>query len=75
MRFPSKNTSYNDSILAKFPVVISMLGNGDKSVSELYTSVKDITEDIGEFVEILNCLYALGKLEFNEETRFIHYVG
>lgn len=75
MRFPNKNNSFSDSIVAKFPTVLSVLKNGDISVSELYRSVKGATEDIGEFVDILDCLYALGKVEFIAETRSLRYVG
>jgi len=75
MRFPSKNTSFSDSIIAKFPIVLGVLERADVSASELYRAVKDTTEDIGEFIEILDCLYALGKLELNAETRSLHYVG
>jgi hypothetical protein len=75
MRFPSKNTSYSESVIVKFPAVLGVLECADMTVSELYRSVKDTTEDIGEFIEILDCLYALGKLELNAETRSLHYVG
>lgn len=75
MRFPSKNTSYSESIIAKFPAVLGILERADVTASELYRAVKDTTEDIGEFIEILDCLYALGKLELNAETRSLHYVG
>ena len=75
MRFPSKNTSFSESIIAKYPLVLGALVRSDMTVSVLYHSVKDTTEDIGEFIEIMDCLYALGKLELNVETRSLHYVG
>jgi len=75
MHFPSKNTSFNDSIIAKFPTVLNALEQEDMTTSALYYAVKDTTEDVGEFIEILDCLYALGKIELNAETRFLHYVG
>lgn len=75
MRFPSKNTGFSESIIAKFPIILSVLERGDISASDLFKVVKNETEDIGEFIEILDCLYALGKLELNTETRLLHYVG
>jgi hypothetical protein len=75
MRFPSKNTSFSESIIAKFPIVLGALGHRDISASELFKAVRNETEDIGEFIEILDCLFALGKLELNAETRSLHYVG
>ncbi|HOT60247.1 MAG TPA: hypothetical protein PLJ83_11360 [Spirochaetales bacterium] len=75
MRFPSKNTSFSESIIAKFPMILDALEDNDISVSELFKSVKYGIEDVGEFIEILDCLYALGKVELNAETRCLYYVG
>ena len=75
MLLPSKNTSFSDSIIAKFSIVLSGLMHSDMTASELFRNAKDATEDIGEFIKILDCLYALGKLELNAETRYLHYVG
>ena len=74
MRFPSKNTSFSDSIISKFPLILTTLEQREMTVTDLYKSVSKKTEDIGEFVEILGCLYTLGKLELNLETRCLHYV-
>ena len=75
MRFPSKVTPYQTSILAKFPVVLSCLENEDMKPDILYKKVKSKMTDIGEFLEILDCLYALGKIELYEEGGMLHYVG
>ncbi len=73
MKFPSKVTPYKESIIAKFPVVLAKLERKDMSPSELYKSVKSRVADIREFMDILDCLYALNKIELNGEV--IHYVG
>lgn len=75
MRFPSKVTAFNDSVVAKFPIVLEILERNDMPVFELYRIFTRITEDISEFIAILDCLYALGKLELDRETRCLHYVG
>ncbi len=75
MKFPSKVTSYQSSILAKFPIVLSFLETEDMKPDSLYKKVKSKVSDIGEFLEILDCLYALGKVELCEETGLLHYVG
>ena len=36
MRFPSKVTSFNESIISKFPMIFKELESGDLSPSELY---------------------------------------
>lgn len=73
MKFPSKVTPYKESIIAKFPLVLNKLENKDLSPSELYRSLKKRVTDIREFMDILDCLYALGKIELKGDM--IHYVG
>ena len=75
MKFPNKVTPYNASILAKFPVVLSCLETEDLSPADLYKKVKSKVSDIGEFLEIMDCLFALGKVELFEEGGVLHYVG
>ncbi len=76
MRFPSKVTPYQDSILAKFPIVLYELEKGDLTPDALYSKVKNKKiDDIGELVEILDCLFALRKVEMLAEEGVLHYVG
>lgn len=75
MKFPSKVTPYQASILAKFPAVLTCLENEDMKPDALFKKVKSKVSDIGEFLEILDCLYALGKVELIEEGGVLHYVG
>ena len=75
MRFPSKVTPYSDSILAKFPIILSALEKEDLTPTALYTKVKTKISDIGELVEIIDCLFALGKVVILEEEGVLHYVG
>lgn len=75
MKFPSKVVAYSDSVLAGFPVILACLMEGDASPSRLYQMVKRKIPDIGEFAEMLDCLYALGQIEFNEMRGELHYVG
>lgn len=74
MKTPSKVTPYKESTIAKFPVVLSLLEKEDMTPSELYAKVqKSKIKDITEFVEVLDCLYAMNKIEIREEA--LHYVG
>jgi hypothetical protein len=75
MQLPNKITTFNESILSKFPVVLRAVENGDMPVLKLFNAVKTETEDVETFLEVLDCLYALGKIDFNEEERTICYVG
>lgn len=71
MRFPSKVTSYKESTIALFPVVLSQLEKKDLTPSELYKKVKNKVSGVLEYLEILDCLYALDKIELEGEV--IHY--
>ena len=75
MKFPSKVTPYQASVLAKFPTILCCLEMEDMKPSALYKKVKSEVSDIGEFLEILDCLYALGKIELYWEGGLLHYVG
>lgn len=72
MRFPSKVTSYKESTIALFPVVLSQLEKKDLTPSELYKKLKNKVSGVQEYLEILDCLYALDKIEL--EGEMIHYV-
>lgn len=74
MKFPNKVTPYQASILAKFAIVLVQLEQQDMKPGDLYKKVKSKVSDIGEFLEILDCLYALGKIELNREGSALHYV-
>lgn len=73
MRLPSKVTPYRDSILAKFPVVLAALQVENLTPSELYKKIKSKIDGVTELVEILDCLYALGKVELLY-GEVLHYV-
>jgi len=73
MKFPNKVTSYKESSIALFPVILSQLERQDLTPSQLYEKVKNKVTDVREYAEILDCLFALNKIEMNEEV--LHYVG
>ena len=73
MKFPSKVTPYKESIIAKFPMVLEKLEKKDMAPGELYKSVKNKVADIKEFMDIMDCLYALNKIELHVEV--VRYVG
>lgn len=75
MRLPNKITTFNESVLSKFPLIMRLVENNNIPVLELYNSVKAEIEDVDTFLEVLDCLYALGKIDFNEQERTICYVG
>ena len=71
---PNKVTPYKESSIAKFPVALSLLEKKDMTPSELFSKVKkNKIQNIDEFVEIIDCLYAMHKIELNGEV--LHYAG
>ena len=75
MRLPNKVITYKESIIAKFPPVLEVLKQQDISPSGLYKKVKRHMDDIGEFMEVMDCLYALGKIELDMRKGVLHYVA
>ena len=74
MLLPNKLFSYEESILSRFPVVLSVLEEKPMRVSELYKKLNDYVESVNDFIEILDCLYALGKIELDGEEGVLKYV-
>ena len=73
MKTPSKVTPYKESTIAKFPIILSFLERNDMTPNKLYAKVKKCKiKDIEEFVEVLDCLYAMNKIELRGEV--LHYV-
>jgi hypothetical protein len=75
MLLPNKIISFQNSILSKLPPVLNLVRQEGKSSLELFEEAKPYVRDIAEYIEVLDCLYALGKIEYNNKTRTIDYVG
>ena len=75
MRYPSKITSYNESILSKFPAILNILSDHDANILELYMATKKKFTDVEEFIDALDCLYAMQQIEFDVKKGVMSYVG
>ena len=64
MKFPSKVTPYKESSIAKMPAILEKLEKCDMTPKEL--------SGIQEFIELLDSLYAMRKIDEKEGT--IYYV-
>lgn len=68
MKLPNKLFSYKESIISKFPIILQKLSDKkDISIFDLYRDTNQNFEDISEFLETLDCLYALGKLDYDSK--------
>ena len=75
MRLPNKVTSYANSVVARFPDILVELQQRDVSPKELFELTTSGKKDMGDFLSALDCLFALGKIELNEEGGVLYYVG
>ena len=73
MKLPIKITSYSECSISKFPLILKTLREEEKSPVELYSKAKSEKMSISEFVEVSDGLYALGKIDLNEEGK-LYYV-
>lgn len=74
MRLPSKITSYGESTLSKLPPILSILQNTDIGVFALYESTAESFATIEEFLDALDCLFALKKIRYDAEREVLCYV-
>lgn len=75
MKLPNKVTSYQESVLGKLNVLLDILSVRDSSLIELYFNTKQYFSDMSEFIDTVDCLFALNKLEYNEDSGVLHYVS
>lgn len=73
MKLPNKIYSYSDSILSKFVPIIKILMKSDETVFSLYQKSKQHFTNIQDYIDTLDCLYALNKIVLSEKEK-IHYV-
>jgi hypothetical protein len=73
MPFPNKVTTYSESVISKFPNILSSLANGGETVLGLYQISKKNDKDltVSSFVEALDCLFYLKKIQYDENGGFI----
>ena len=74
MRLPNKLYSYEESTLSKFPMVLRALRDSDSGVTELYERIKKSVPDVSEYMEMLDSLYALGKIDIDDKEAVLRYV-
>ncbi len=72
MKLPNKFITYKESIIFKFPMALNELKDFDLSISDLYKKIRKNIDGVQEYLDILDCLYALNKITLIEEV--VHYV-
>jgi hypothetical protein len=74
MKFPSKVTPFKNSTLGLLPKLLSLIKAGDISPISLLGKIKGEIGSASNFLDALDCLFALRKIELNEQTGDLHYV-
>ena len=73
MRFPDKITSYKESVLCLLPIVIDELSVCDMTPTELFELLKG-KASLLDCIDAFDCLFALGKVVFDQQREVLHYV-
>lgn len=73
MKLPNKIYSYTESTISKFIPIIEQLENRDETVTSLYQKIKKNFNDIEDYIDTLDCLFALNKVVLSEKEE-LHYV-
>lgn len=69
MLLPNKIVRYEDSVIARFPVVLEALRRESAAdVRSLFESCEAEFKSAGLFVQTLDCLFALGKIRFSGDS-------
>lgn len=67
MQLPNKLYSYKNSTLALIPKVLNELRSGPIPAGQLYQKVRPQLNDATDFLSVMDCVYALGVVDINEE--------
>jgi hypothetical protein len=71
MRFPSKVTPYRESCLNGFVFALNLLSEGRMKAADLYRNWHRAGYPADEFCATMDCLYALGAIELDNEGRLV----
>lgn len=74
MRLPSKVTPFRESVFSQYPPILKSLEKEPQTPDALYLALGSRFDNAASFVEVLDQLYALGKIELNEEG-LLRYVS
>lgn len=75
MKLPSKITSYSESVISKFPPILLVLENSDIGIVALYEATMKNFSNVEEFLDTLDCLFALRKIRYDADREVICYVA
>lgn len=74
MKLPSKIISYNESIIGKFSIILDIVCLKEINIYDLFNDVKKRFNNIEEYLQALEVLYLLNKIEIYSDSEVIKYV-
>ena len=74
MLLPDKLITYSESVLAKLPILLDALQCEPLSIKDLYLVVQEQMNGVPEFLNALDCLYALQKVIYDHDSGVLKYV-
>ena len=75
MKLPSKITSYSESVLSKLPILLELLQKSDIGVFSLYSMTEKHFNSIEEYLDTLDCLFALHRIRYDNDQEVLCYVA
>lgn len=74
MKLPNKVISFSESVLSKYVPILNEIQNNDIGVITLFHKTKSCYKSIEEYIDALDCLFAMKKIEYIAEKGVLHYV-
>ena len=74
MKLPSKIISYNESIIGKFSIILDIVCLKEINIYDLFNYVKKRFNNIEEYLQALEVLYLLNKIDIYSDSEVIKYV-
>ena len=75
MKLPNKVTSYEESVLSKLLPILNLLSQKNMQIFELYSETREQYSSYSYFIDALDCLFALRKIEYLDQEEVLRYVA
>lgn len=67
MLLPNKVIGYKQSVISKFPIILTLIQQSKITVQELRNQTETHFKGTSDFIQTLVTLYALGKIELDKD--------
>ena len=75
MKLPNKIVCYDESVLSKLTPILNILVNGNITLIALYNQTKNLYKNVEEYIDVLDCLFALKKITYLSNEGVLRYVA